>query len=71
MTRLFHIVNIRHGRRTKYADSFEKETFEAPPGRLEDQRMEVKIDPEDSVNHLVLCRSAQRRSTEDMISSAD
>ena len=61
-----YIVNITRGSRSKYADSFEKETFEALPGRSEEQRVEVKkiTDPEDSASHLVLCRSAQRRIKE-------
>jgi transposase len=69
-----YIVNITRGSRSKYADSFEKETFEALPGRSEEQRVEVKkiTDPEDSTSHLVLCRSAQRRIKEEaMISSAE
>jgi transposase len=69
-----YIVNITRGSRSKYADSFEKETFEALPGRSEEQRVEVKkiTDPEDSSSHLVLCRSAQRRIKEEaMISSAE
>jgi transposase len=69
-----YIVNITRGSRSKYADAFEKETFEALPGRSEEQRVEVKkiTDPEDSASHLVLCRSAQRRIKEEaMISSAE
>lgn len=69
-----YIVNITRGSRSKYADSFKNETFEALPGRSEEQRVEVKkiIDPEDSASHLVLCRSAQRRIKEEaMISSAE
>lgn len=69
-----YLVNITRSRRIKYADSFEKETFEALPGRPDDQRVEVKkiTDPEDSASHLVLCRSAQRRLKEEaMISSAE
>jgi transposase len=68
-----YIVNITRGSRSKYADSFENETFEALPGRSEEQRVEVKkiTDPEDSSSHLVLCRSAQRRIKEAMISSAE
>ena len=69
-----YIVNITRGSRSKYADSFEKETFEFLPGRSEEQRVEVKkiTDPEDSASHLVLCRSAQRRIKEEaMISSAE
>ena len=69
-----YIVNITRGSRSKYADSFEKETFEALPGRSDEQRVEVKkiTDPGDSASHLVLCRSAQRRIKEEaMISSAE
>ena len=69
-----YIVNITRGSRSKYADSFEKETFEFLPGRSEEQRVEVKkiTDPEDSASNLVLCRSAQRRIKEEaMISSAE
>jgi transposase len=69
-----YIVNITRSSRSKYADSFENEAFEALPGRSEEQRVEVKkiIDPEDSASHLVLCRSAQRRIKEEaMISSAE
>ena len=69
-----YIVNITRGSRSKYADAFEKETFEALPGRSEEQRVEVKkiTDPEDSSSQLVLCRSAQRRIKEEaMISSAE
>ena len=69
-----YLVNITRGSRSKYADSFEKETFEALPGRSDDERVEVKkiTDPEDSTSHLVLCRSAQRRLKEEaMISSAE
>jgi hypothetical protein len=69
-----YIVNITRGSRSMYADAFEKETFEALPGRSEEQRVEVKkiTDPEDSASHLVLCRSAQRRIKEEaMISSAE
>lgn len=69
-----YLVNITRSRRIKYADSFEKETFEALPGRSDDQRVEVKkiTDPEDSASHLVLCRSAQRRLKEEaMISSGE
>jgi len=69
-----YLVNITRSCRIKYADSFEKETFEALPGRSNDQRVEVKkiTDPEDSASQLVLCRSAQRRLKEEaMISSAE
>jgi len=69
-----YLVNITRGSRSKYADSFEKETFEALPGRSDDERVVVKkiTDPEDSTSHLVLCRSAQRRLKEEaMISSAE
>ena len=69
-----YLVNITRSRRTKYADAFEKETFEALPGRSDGERVEVKkiADPEDAASHLVLCRSAQRRLKEEaMISSAE
>jgi transposase len=69
-----YIINITRGSRSKYADSFEKETFEPLPGRSDEQRVEVKriADPEDSDSQLVLCRSAQRRMKEEaMISSAE
>ncbi|MFM8831562.1 MAG: IS1634 family transposase [Spartobacteria bacterium] len=69
-----YLVNTTRSRRIQYADSFEKETFEALPGRSCDQRVEVKkiTDPEDSASQLVLCRSAQRRLKEEaMISSAE
>jgi len=69
-----YIVNITCGSRSKYADSFEKETFEVLPRRSEEHRVEVKkiTDPEDSTSHLVLCRSAQRRIKEEaMISTAE
>lgn len=61
-----YIVNITRGSRSKYADSFEKETFEALPGRPDEKRVKLKkiTDPEDSESHLVLCRSAQRRIKE-------
>jgi hypothetical protein len=43
------LINITRRRRTKYADAFEKEIFEALPGRSDDERVEVKkiADPED------------------------
>ena len=69
-----YIINITRGSRSKYADSFEKETFAPLPGRSDEQRVEVKriADPEDSDSQLVLCRSAQRRMKEEaMISSAE
>ena len=37
----YYIINITRGSRSKYADSFEKETFEALCGRSEEQREEV------------------------------
>lgn len=37
-----YIVNIILSSRSKYADSFEKETFKVLPGRPERQRVEVK-----------------------------
>ena len=69
-----YLINITRGSRTKYAESFEKEIFEALPGRQEDQRVEVKkiTDPEDEASQLVLCRSAQRRLKEEsMVSKAE
>ena len=69
-----YLVNITRSRRSKYADAFEKETFEALPGRSDDQRVEVKKipDPEDPASHLVLCRSTPRRLKEEaLISSAE
>jgi hypothetical protein len=69
-----YIIKITRGSRSKYTDAFEKETFEALPGRSEEQRVEVIkiIDPEDPASHLVSFRSAQRRIKEDaVISSAE
>ena len=69
-----YLINITRGSRTKYAESFEKETFEALPGRKEQQKVEVKkiADPEDEASQLVLCRSAQRRLKEEaMVSTAE
>jgi len=59
--------------RSKSADSFEKETLEALPGRSDAQPVEVKkiTDPEDTASHFVLGHSAQRRLKEEsMVSSA-
>jgi len=69
-----YLINITRGRRQKYAELFQKETFQALPGRSPDQQVEVlKItDPEDEDSQLVLCRSAQRRHKEvAMISRAE
>ena len=69
-----YLINITRGSRTQYADSFEKETFEALPGRKEEQKVEVKriTDPEDPESQLLLCRSAQRRLKEEaMVSKAE
>ena len=69
-----YLINITRGSRTKYADSFAQETFEALPGRTLERKVEVKRieDPEDEGSQLVLCRSAQRRLKEiAMISRAE
>jgi transposase len=69
-----YLINITRGSRAKYAESFGKETFEALPGRKEQQKVEVKkiADPEDPASQLVLCRSAQRRLKEEaMVSKAE
>jgi transposase len=60
-TRLFHIVNITHGRRTKYADSFEKETFEVLPRCSEEQRIEVKKSPIPRTPRATFSCAASRR----------
>lgn len=69
-----YLINITRGSRSKYADSFEGEDFEALPGRTPERKVEVKKikDPEDADSQLVLCRSAQRRLKEEaMISRAE
>ena len=69
-----YLINITRGSRTKYAESFEKEVFEALPGRKPDLKVEVKkiTDPEDEESQLLLCRSAQRRIKEEaMLSKAE
>lgn len=69
-----YLINITRGSRSKYAESFEGEDFEALPGRTPERRVEVKKikDPEDADSQLVLCRSAQRRLKEEaMISRAE
>lgn len=69
-----YLINITRGSRQKYAESFQKEAFEALPNRSADQQVEVlKIaDPEDTDSQLVLCRSVQRRHKEvAMISQAE
>ena len=57
-----YLINITRSSRAKYAQAFERETFEALPGRTEKGKVEVKkiTDPDDADSHLVLCRSAQR-----------
>ena len=69
-----YLINITRGSRAEYAELFEKETFEALPGRKEDEKVEVKriTDPEDEASQLLLCRSAQRRLKEEaMVSKAE
>jgi len=69
-----YLINMTRGSRAKYADLFEKETFEILPDRKREQEVEVKriADPDDAGSHLVLCRSAQRRKKEEaMISKAE
>ena len=69
-----YLINMTRGSRAKYADLFEKETFEILPDRKLEQEVEVKriTDPDDPDSHLVLCRSAQRRKKEEaMISKAE
>jgi len=69
-----YLINITRGRRSKYAEFFEREEFEALPGRKPALKVEVKkiTDPEDADSQLVLCRSAQRRLKEEaMISKAE
>lgn len=61
-----YLINITRASRSKYADSFANESFEALPGRSQESKVEVKKidDPEDSDSHLVLCRSALRGQKE-------
>jgi len=69
-----YIINITRGSRSRYADSFQNETFIALPGREPGKQVEVKQidDPENNERRLVLCRSAQRREKERaMISRAE
>ena len=69
-----YLINITRGSRAEYAELFEKETFEALPGRKEDEKVEVKriTDPEDEASQLLLCRSAQRHLKEEaMVSKAE
>jgi len=69
-----YLINITRGRRMKYREYFEKETFEALPGRTAQKQVEVKTitDPENASRRLVLCRSTQRRIKEEaMISKAE
>jgi len=68
------LINITRGSRTKYAADFAAEDFAPIPGRAPDQQVEVKtiVDPGDPQQHLILCRSQQRRLKEvAMISSAE
>jgi len=57
-----YLINITRSSRSKYAKSFDREDFEALPGRSEKNKVEVKKieDPDDADSQLVLCRSAQR-----------
>jgi len=69
-----YLINITRGSRTKYAESFDSEVFEALPGRTQERKVEVKRieDPDDKESQLVLCRSAQRRLKETaMLSNAE
>jgi len=69
-----YLINITRGSRKKYADFFEKETFQELPERDAERKVEVKkiTDPEDEDSQLLLCRSAQRRLKEvAMISKAE
>ncbi len=69
-----YLINITRGSRTKYAADFAAEDFVPIPGRAPDQQVEVKtiVDPDDAEQHLILCRSQQRRTKEvAMISSAE
>jgi len=69
-----YLINITRGSRSKYAEFFQSEEFEALPGRKPELKVEVKkiTDPDDEDSQLVLCRSAQRRLKEEaMISKAE
>jgi transposase len=69
-----YIINITRGSRSRYAESFQNETFASLPGRDPSKQVEVKQidDPENNERRLVLCRSAQRREKERaMISRAE
>ena len=69
-----YLVNITRGSRAKYAEVFEKESFQVLPGRVKEEMIEVRQidDPQDPGSHLLLCRSAQRRLKEEaMISKAE
>ncbi|MFQ3224667.1 MAG: transposase, partial [Lentimonas sp.] len=57
-----YLINITRSSRSKYAKAFDREDFEALPGRTEKNKVEVKKveDPDDADSQLVLCRSAQR-----------
>jgi transposase len=69
-----YIINITRGSRSRYAESFQNETFTALPGREPGKQVEVKQidDPENNESRLVLCRSAQRCEKERaMISRAE
>jgi len=69
-----YLINITRGSRSKYAEFFQSEEFEALPGRKPALEVEVKkiADPDDAGSQLVLCRSAQRRLKEEaMISKAE
>jgi transposase len=69
-----YLINITRGSRSKFAEFFGREQFEALPGRKPALKVEVKkiTDPDDPESQLVLCRSAQRRLKEEaMISKAE
>jgi transposase len=69
-----YLINITRSSRSKYAQAFEQEDFEALPGRTEQTQVQVKKieDPDDADSQLVLCRSAQRRLKEvAMLSKAE
>lgn len=61
-----YLINITRSIRTRYAEDFAQDGFEAVPGRSRSQLVEVKsiVDPDDPNGRLVLCRSAQRREKE-------
>lgn len=69
-----YLINITRGSRKKYAKHFKAEDFVKLPHRRQNEQVEVKtiIDPEDSENKLVLCRSMKRREKEHaMLSKAE